>query len=192
VQWVCALRVLVVRMDWHVIMQVSNAVTRSECRIYLGTRRALAGNEQVGMRAPASEQGRRGGCMATPADRMHTATVLGARSNSQQRGRGAYAYGPNGVSSRKREISRHAAQQKSTGTPMKCEAAVAIQASNGLALVSVSRQHAPSSLVRVLLGVSLRVEFLLKTESGYLRDAEVSFFQRSHTQNKKKSLARKL
>ena len=58
VQLVGALRVLVVRMDWHVIMQVSNAITRSECRICLGTRRALAGNEQVGMRAPASEQGR--------------------------------------------------------------------------------------------------------------------------------------
>ena len=113
----------------------------------LGTRRAtaLAGNEQVGMRTQVSKQGRRGVCMATPADRMHTATVLGARSSSQQCGRGAYAYGPNGGSSRKREISRHAVQQQST--PMKCEAAVAIQASKGLALVSASRQHAPSALV---------------------------------------------
>jgi len=118
----------------------------------LGTRRASAGNEQVGMRAPASEQGRRGAYMATPADRMHTATVLGARSSSQQRGRGAYAYGPNGGSTRKCEISRHTAQQKST--PLKCEAAVAIQASKGLALVSVSRQHAPNSLVRVHLFLS--------------------------------------
>ena len=38
--------------------------------------------------------------------------------------------------------------------PMICEAAVAIQASKDLALVSVSRQHAPSSLVHVLLGLS--------------------------------------
>jgi len=47
--------------------------------------------------------------------------------------------------SRVLEISRHAAQHKST--PIKCEAAVAIQMSAGLALVSVSRQHARSSLV---------------------------------------------
>ena len=38
---------------------------------------------------------------------------------------------------------------------MKCEAAVAIQASAGLVLVSVSRQHARSSLVRNLLFVCL-------------------------------------
>jgi len=100
-------------------MQVSNAVTRSECHICPGTWTALADNEQVGMRAPASEQGRRGACMATPEDRMLTATVLGARSSSQQRGRGAYAYGPNAGSSRKREISRHAAQQKSHTNEMR-------------------------------------------------------------------------
>jgi len=36
-------------------------------------------------------QGRRGAYMATPADRMHTAPGLGARSSNQQRGRGVYA-----------------------------------------------------------------------------------------------------
>jgi len=44
------------------------------------------------------------------------------------------------ISARVREISRHRAQEKNT--PMKCETAVAILASEGLALVSVSRQEA--------------------------------------------------
>jgi len=47
-------------------------------------------------------------------------------------------------------MSRHEAQQKST--PIKCEAAIAILASEGLALVWVSRQHARGSflcLIRV-------------------------------------------
>ena len=35
-------------------------------------------------------QGRRGAYMATPADRMHTAAGLSARSSNQQRGRGVY------------------------------------------------------------------------------------------------------
>jgi len=48
-------------------------------------------------------------------------------------------------SSKIREMSRYETQQKST--PMKCEAAVAILASEGLALVSVNRQHARSSFV---------------------------------------------
>ena len=42
------------------------------------TTAARAGNEQVGMRAPGSEQGKRGASMGTPANRMHAATVLGA------------------------------------------------------------------------------------------------------------------
>jgi len=62
-----------------------------------------------------------------------------------------------GDSSRALEISRHAAQQKIT--PMKCEAAVAIQVSAGLALVSVSRQHARSSLVRFCLYIFVVVCF---------------------------------
>jgi len=68
------------------------------------------------MRAPASEQDRRGACMAMPADRMHMATVLGARSSSQQRGRGAYAYRPNGGSSRARDwrnFSKRAGERRS-------------------------------------------------------------------------------
>jgi len=44
-----------------------------------------------------------------------------------------------GDSSRALETSRHAAQKKST--PMKCKAAVVIQASAGLALVLVSLQQ---------------------------------------------------
>jgi len=79
-------------------------------------------------------------------------------------------------STRVREILRNRAQEKNT--PMRCETAVAILASEGLALVSVSRQQA-RELVRVFLFYScleiyLRVEFLLKTESGCLRDAEVA------------------
>jgi len=85
--------------------------------------------------------------MATPADRMHTATGLGARSSNQQRVVvfTRRACGPRysiGDSSRALETSIHAAQKKSTS--MKCKAAVVIQASAGLALVSVSRQHARS------------------------------------------------
>jgi len=53
-------------------------------------------DEQVGMRAPGSEPGRRGASSSTLANRVHAATVLGQRSNIYQRGRGAYAYGPNG------------------------------------------------------------------------------------------------
>ena len=89
--------------------------------------------------------------MATPADRMHTATCLGARSRNQQR---VVVFtrrvcGPRYSiedSSRALETSRRAVQQKSTqmSTQMKCKVAVVIQASAGLALVSVSRQHARS------------------------------------------------
>jgi len=73
-----------VRIDWHVKRPASNTVKRSWCRICLGTRRvgARAGNEQFGMRAHSSEQGRRGGSRATPVIRVHAATVLGGRSNS--------------------------------------------------------------------------------------------------------------
>ena len=35
-------------------------------------------------------QGRRGAYMATPADQLHTAAGLGARSSNQQRSRGVY------------------------------------------------------------------------------------------------------
>ena len=77
------MRVLGVRIAWHVKGQMSNTVKRSEFRMCLGTRRAAAraGNEQVGMRAPCSEQGRRRACMGTPANRMHAATVLGERTS---------------------------------------------------------------------------------------------------------------
>jgi len=39
-------------------------------------------DEQVGMRAPGSEPGRRGASRSTMANRVHAATVLGERSNS--------------------------------------------------------------------------------------------------------------
>jgi len=87
--------------------------------------------------------------MTTLADRKHTATGLGVRSSNQQRDRMVLtrrACGPRysiGDSSRALEISRHAAQQQST--PIKCEAAVVIQASAGLTLVSVGPQHGLSS-----------------------------------------------
>ena len=71
------------RIAWHVKRPPSNTVKRSECCVCLGTRRAAAcaGNEQVGMRAPGSEPGRRGASMSTPAIRMHAATVLGERTS---------------------------------------------------------------------------------------------------------------
>ena len=71
------------RIAWHVKRPTSNTIKRSEFRMCLGTRRAAAraGNEQVGMRAPGSEQGRRGASMGTPANRMHAATVLGERTS---------------------------------------------------------------------------------------------------------------
>ena len=88
-------------------------------------------------------QGRRGAYMATPADRMHTATgwVCARATSSVVVVFTCRACGPRcsiGDSSRALETSRHAIQQKST--PMKYKAAFVIQASAGLALVSVSRQ----------------------------------------------------
>jgi len=73
-----------VRIDWHVKRSASNTVKRRGCCICLGTRRAAAraGNQQFGMRAPGSEQDRRGASRATPVIRVHAATVLGERSNS--------------------------------------------------------------------------------------------------------------
>jgi len=49
------------------------------------------GRKYACTRLEQQHQGRRGACMATLADRMHTATGLGARSINQQCGRGACA-----------------------------------------------------------------------------------------------------
>ena len=137
---------LKVRIDWHVKRPASNTVKRSGCCICLGTERAAAraGNQQFGMRAPGSEQGRPGASRATPAIRVHAATVLGALEQLA-----AWSWylrlRTQWGSSRVHEISRHQAQSKNT--PMKCKAAVAILASESLALGSVSRQHARKSFV---------------------------------------------
>jgi len=58
----------------------SNTVKHSGCCICLGTRKAAArvGNQQVGIHAPGSERGKRVASRATPAIRVHAATVLGA------------------------------------------------------------------------------------------------------------------
>jgi len=66
---------------------------------------------------------------------------------------------------------RHRAQQRST--PVKREAVVAGLASESLALVS-GRVGTGSSEFLKMIALVLRVELLLKTESGYLRDAEVT------------------
>jgi len=64
-----------------------------------GTRRAAAraGNEQVGMRAPGSEQARRGvnmGMMMKSNTRNYSS---GGAHEQIRRGRGTYGYRPNGV-----------------------------------------------------------------------------------------------
>jgi len=68
------MRVLGVRIAWHVKKPTSSTVKRSTA--------ARAGNEQVGMRAAGSEPGRWRASRATPANRVHAATVLGERSSS--------------------------------------------------------------------------------------------------------------
>jgi len=63
------MRVLGVRIAWHVTRPTSSTVKRSTA--------ARAGDEQVGMWAAGSEPGRRRASRATPANRVHAATVLG-------------------------------------------------------------------------------------------------------------------
>jgi len=69
------MRVLGVRIAWHVKRPTSSKVKRSTA--------ARAGDEQVGMRAAGSELDRRRARRATPANQVHAATVLGdARATS--------------------------------------------------------------------------------------------------------------
>jgi len=87
VQWVGALRVLSVRIAWHVKRPTSSTVKRMAA--------ARTGNEQINMRAAGSETGRQRASKATPANQVHAVrTVLGERSSSKERGRSACAYGP--------------------------------------------------------------------------------------------------
>ena len=51
----------------------------------------------IGMRAPGSEQDRRGASRVMLAIRVHAGTVVGERANSGQHGRFAYTCGPHGV-----------------------------------------------------------------------------------------------
>jgi len=77
-------------------------------------------------------------------------------------------------SSKVREMSRHETQQKST--PMKCEAVVAVLASEGLALVSVSRQN--SKFFFVLIGKEILFfppPFLPRFFSNYINSRQ--YFQ---------------
>ena len=71
VQWVGALRVLGVRIAWHVKRPTSSAV-----------KRMAAARAGIGMRAPGSEQGRRGASRVMLAIRVHAGTVVGERSRS--------------------------------------------------------------------------------------------------------------
>jgi len=63
------MRVLGVRIVWHVKRTTSNTVKHSTA--------ARAVNEKVGMRAAGSESGRRRGNRTTPTNRVHAVTVLG-------------------------------------------------------------------------------------------------------------------
>jgi hypothetical protein len=49
-----------------------------------------------------------------------------------------------------------------------------------------NRQNRACRIELADLGLNLRVEFLLKTESGYLRDAEVTFGGKKPRQNGRK------
>jgi len=90
VQWVGSLRVLGVRIAWHVKRPASSTVKRMA--------EARAGNEQISMRAAGSEPGRRRTSKATPANQVHTVhTVLGESSSSEEHGRCACACGLCGV-----------------------------------------------------------------------------------------------
>ena len=85
VQWVGALRVLGVRIAWHVKRPTNCTVKRMAV--------ARAGNEQISMRVAGSEPGRWRASKATPANQVHAVrTVLGERSSSEERGRSACAY----------------------------------------------------------------------------------------------------
>jgi len=63
------MRVLGVRIAWHVKRSTSSTVKRSTA--------ARAGDEQVGMRAAGSEPGRRRASRDTPANQVHAVTVRG-------------------------------------------------------------------------------------------------------------------
>jgi len=71
VEWVGALRVLGVRIAWHFKRPTSITV-----------KRMAAARVGIGMRAPGSDQGRRGASRATLAIRAHATTVLGERWSS--------------------------------------------------------------------------------------------------------------
>ena len=73
----------------------------------------MRGNEQVGMHAPGSEPGRGGTSRATLANRVHAATAVGERSNSQ-RGRGTYACGPMEFRKSTRDLKTQSARTEHT------------------------------------------------------------------------------
>jgi len=75
-------------------------------------------------------------------------------------------------SSRIRKISGHQAQSRNT--PMKCEAAVAIPASKGLALVSVCRQHARKSFVPQCTCFSFLEWYTTRLAYGILKFSKIS------------------
>jgi len=107
VQWVGALRVLGVRIAWHVKRPTSSTVKRMAV--------ARAGNEQISMRTAGSEPGRRRASKATPANQVHAVrTVLGERSRSEERGRSACAYGPYGFRKSTRDAKARSAAEEHT------------------------------------------------------------------------------
>jgi len=102
---------------------------------------ALAGNEQDGMRAPASQQGRRGDCMTTGQIECNRLQVwVRARATS------SVVVVVLVTHENAQDFKARSAAKEHTN---KCKATVAIQASAGLTLGSVSRQHVQSSLVRL-------------------------------------------
>jgi len=70
------------RIAWCAQVSLQSVRHRSFWHPQPATTHVESCDEQVGMRAPGSEPGRRGVSRSTLANRVHAATVLGERSNS--------------------------------------------------------------------------------------------------------------
>jgi len=96
-------------------------------------------DEQVGTRAPGSEPGRQGASRSTLAKSSTRSDSSWGAPEQLAAWLWCLRLRAQWSSTRVREIWRNRAQEKNT--PMRCETAVAILASEGLALVSVSRHY---------------------------------------------------
>jgi len=120
-----------VRITWYATRPTNSAV-----------KRMAAARAGINMRTPGSEQDRRGGSRVMLAIRQCRYSCWGALEQLTAWSwslRLRIQWG----SSRVRQSSRHQAQERNT--PVQCEAAATILASEGPAPVSVSRQYARNS-----------------------------------------------